>query len=236
MNYQNISKVANLLYLENESHGHYAGIKNINRLIGKQGMHKRFLCYNCMSMLASKEKLDNHLSDCRRNKFQKVVFPSAEPYETPTLKFKNYKKTLKQGFCCYLDFESLLKKTEYHTKDRTKIENSFSDVDPYTVTTQIHKPAEFCYVIVNVHGKIHKQRQYRGSDCIDVFFESIIKDADEIVKIYENEKLPLKLTPLEEELFKKSKRCFICKEYFLLDDLKVRHHDHLKGNKYIIIK
>ncbi|OXA47874.1 hypothetical protein Fcan01_16837 [Folsomia candida] len=70
-------KVVNLFHFANceESSGHYATITNISRLINKQGGHKSFVCYNCLNVFTSEERLDKHQELCFQFKSQAVRMP-----------------------------------------------------------------------------------------------------------------------------------------------------------------
>jgi hypothetical protein len=62
MNYMPLFKTVNLLYLkdENSGHGHFVGIKDIDRLAGSHNNHRNVLCLNCFSS----RMIEQHMVDC----------------------------------------------------------------------------------------------------------------------------------------------------------------------------
>jgi hypothetical protein len=50
-NYKKIFNSVNLLLLQNKfaTHSHFVGIKDINRLLGRQNHHRKSVCFNCLN-------------------------------------------------------------------------------------------------------------------------------------------------------------------------------------------
>ena len=71
-------QVINLLLIANEETNHYCWIKNMSRLLSKQGCDhngKRYFCYRCLNSFYSVKSLDKHKEYCQNNEAVKIEMP-----------------------------------------------------------------------------------------------------------------------------------------------------------------
>ncbi|XP_076236198.1 uncharacterized protein LOC143180386 [Calliopsis andreniformis] len=112
----------NLLYVENDSIGHFAWIKNLSRLVGTQlSKHeeKKFICDRyvqnvCVHFFNSRERLDAHLDD-RQNMNKCTVLLRSE--DDKWLKFTNYCRKDRIPFVVYPDLECVLEEIKDSVQD-----------------------------------------------------------------------------------------------------------------------
>ena len=153
-----------------------------------------------------------------------AVFPEkSEDGTNPTIKFKNIQHIMKAPYVVYADTESIIKPT------------TTPNTDTNTVQSSEHIPCSFAYVIVRSDGKVISERLYRGEDAMDVFFQQLEQELENIREDLKNER-PLAMTEEEQEAHNNAGKCWICdgpfKPYEQGDTgglWKVRDHDHLTG-------
>ena len=88
----------------------------------------------------------------------------------PTIKFKNTLAMMKAPYVIYADTESIIKLTASSTSDSN------------TVQSSEHIPCSVAYVVVRFDGKVVSQSLYRGEDAMDVFFQQLEDELEEIRK------------------------------------------------------
>ena len=194
---------------------HYAYIKDLSKLLSKQGSNhngKKYYCRNCLHGFNNNVALDNHKSmGCVNQEACKAVLPKAED---ALMKFKNYKYMDKHPYVIYADFESILEKQDNNVK--------------YAV----HKPVSFCYYVVGVDGIKRTPVLYRGNDVIQTFLSMINKEVDDLCFIMQTVK-KMNLSPFETEIYNATDYCRFCQNKFIEGDvqvdIKVRDHDHVTG-------
>lgn len=209
-NYDKSYQVVNLLkIMRNENDFHYAGIRDLNRLLGRQNLHRREVCFNCLRTFSTKKILAKHVGLCKKFKTQKVKMPDHEIGKPkPTLKFQSISKQLKAGYVSYADFECI-QVPEADDKD-----------------TKRHVPCGFAYIVVQDDHEIVDWRVYRNPDCVDVFFLDMHKWGARVKKIFET-RVPVVITEQDKINLKNATHCDICLEE-LLDD-RVLDHCHRTG-------
>ena len=139
------------------------------------------------------------------------MVPSAD---TKILEFNQYQKSDKASFIIYADLESLLEKTD---GCKNNPENLFA--------TKVGKyiPSGFSVPSISSFKSIkNKHDVYRGKDCIKKFCESLKKHTMKIINV-KNKKMKL-LTNGQQESYKNTRICYICKEKF--------ENRYLKDKKY----
>ena len=107
-----------LQLFERDGMQHYATIRNISRLVGRQLSnhgHTDHCCRRCLHAYSSQELLNAHALDCchvQRNKFPK----------DPKCRFTNIQKQLLSPFVgvVYADFESILQRVGDEAMDTTQ--------------------------------------------------------------------------------------------------------------------
>ena len=201
------------LYCENE---HYACIRDISKLIGKQNHHKKELCYNCLQAFDTRRLLNNHVELCQNFKTQKVVLPTHDKHgDPPLLSFNSVSKQLKAGYVCYADFEAVLKKTDIQSASGN------------TKKVKEHKPSGFAYAVVRDDNVVVQHEVYRGEDCVEIFFQKMDELGTKVKLLNEKYKDPV-YTHEDLEKFKQATDCHICG--IALEDSKVYDHCHRTGN------
>ena len=207
---------------------HYCWIKNFNRLCSAENKHngETFFCLRCITPHWTKQTLADHLVYCKGVDAppSHAVYPEkSEDGTNPTIKFKNSKNMMNAPYVIYADTESIIKPVDSPTTDSN------------TVQTSEHVPCSFAYVIVRSDGKVVSEQLYRGEDAMDVFFQQL---EQELENIREDPKhiRPLRMTEEEQEAHNNTGKCWICdgpfKPYKDGDChglWKVKDHCHITG-------
>ena len=101
----------------------------------------------------------------------------------------------------------------------------------YTEKYQDHIPCSFPYKIVCIDDKFTKLSiLYRGENAAYEFIKAILEEykyCKKIIEEYFNKNLIM--TEEEENLFRKSNNCWICKSFINNDEEKVRDHCLVTG-------
>ena len=97
------TRQVDLLYFNN----HYFLIRNMERLLSKDGVKKKLFCLRCCQGFHSQLAHEKHVALCENHEAAKVRMPF---YDSSTLKFQDYAKTMRAPFVAYFDFESILSK------------------------------------------------------------------------------------------------------------------------------
>ena len=82
----------NLLLIKDGDNSHYCLIKNLSRLLGKRTHHngQEYYCSNCLHGFTEKQKLDDHIEACYKQRTQRIVFPESKDAK---VRFKAVKKS-----------------------------------------------------------------------------------------------------------------------------------------------
>ena len=207
---------------------HYCWIKDFNRLCFDQNKHhgKTFFCTRCITPHCSERTLKEHQIYCRGVDTPPchAFFPEkSEDGTNPTIKFKNIQHMMKAPYVVYADTEAIIKPT------------TSPNTDSNTVHTSTHIPCSFSYVVVRSDGKVISEKLYRGEDAMDVFFQQLEDELEEIRKDLKNAR-PLEMTKEEQEAHNNTGKCWICDRPFRSYKdgdchglWKVRDHDHITG-------
>ncbi|XP_065198789.1 uncharacterized protein LOC135830431 [Sycon ciliatum] len=212
-------EVINLLLYQKEDQNHYCWIKDFSRLCYDQSKHKarKFFCTRCLQPHNTEKSLSNHQEYCDNVTGLSAHMVLPEPDEDgnpPTLKFINHHKMLQCSYVIYADTEALIKKIEGVKSQQTSRDSQ-------------HVPCGFGYVVVRSDGVMTSQCFYRGADAMDVFFDKL-KDEEKKIQSALNNPAPMDLTKEQEELFRETEDCWICKKK--LGEDRVRDHDHITGD------
>ena len=207
---------------------HYSWIKDFNRLCFDQTRHKerKHFCTRCISPHSSKRTLSDHLIYCRGVDAAPchAVFPQAtEDGSPPTIQFKNIQHMMKAPYVIYADTESIIKPVDS------------PNTDTNTIHTSTHIPCSFAYVVVRSDGKVISERLYRGEDAMNVFFDWLEQELENIREDLKHIR-PLRMTEDDWVNHENATKCWICdgpfKDYNPGDTgglWKVLDHDHLTG-------
>ena len=128
-------QVINLLFIANEETNHFCWIKNMSRLLSKQGSDhngKIYFCYRCLNSFPSVKSLEKHTEYCQNNEAVKIEMPTGSIY------FKNHYRKQRVPFVVYADFECFTEKIDTCQPD---------DGKSFTNRYQKHKPSGFSYLI-----------------------------------------------------------------------------------------
>ena len=207
---------------------HYCWIKNFNRRCSAENKHngETFFCLRCITPHWTKQTLADHLVYCKGVDAppSHAVYPEkSEDGTNPTIKFKNSKNMMNAPYVIYADTESIIKPVDSPTTDSN------------TVQTSEHVPCSFAYVIVRSDGKVVSEQLYRGEDAMDVFFQQLEQELENIREDLKHIR-PLRMTEEEQEAHNNTGKCWICdgpfKPYKDGDChglWKVKDHCHITG-------
>ena len=178
---------------------HYCWIKDFNRLCFDQNKHEHRLhyCLRCISPHSSERTLQGHMIYCRGVDTPPchAVFPEkSEDGTNPTIKFKNIQHMMKAPYVVYADTESIIKPT------------TTPNTDSNTVQSSEHVPCSFAHVVVRSDGQVTSECLYRGEDAMDVFFQQLEDELEEIRKDLKNAR-PLEMTKEEQEAHNNTGKC-----------------------------
>ena len=90
---------------------HYAWIKDLNRLLYDQNLHKSrtYFCERCLHGYSREDLLEQHKPECRGHG-KRAIGIQMPTKEKSILKFVDYQKQLKVPYIIYADFESIINK------------------------------------------------------------------------------------------------------------------------------
>jgi hypothetical protein len=235
MNYMPLFKTVNLLFLkdENSDHGHFVGIKDIDRLLGSHNNHRKVLCFNCLNRF-SPRMIEQHMVDCFLFNPQKVEMPKKTNDSLPTMCFKNFKHMLKRAFVAYCDFECFMKKRKSFHYKRNKLSFDVGENSSFTNLAFKHEPTGYCFVIIDNNGKLFYKSKYRGKNAVGRCLEELDTISKQIFEKYTFYS-ELEMSYDDEVNFANSTSCYICEKEYQEGDVRVRDHDHLvtgKGSNY----
>lgn len=166
----------NLLLLHEGRKSHYVYICDFAKFVSlKQLTEKdtrRFPCERCQHMFRTRERLEEHLTDCRYFKPQRTILPEATPNAegkidlVPYIEFENVRRTEFSPVAVYADFETLIQKTsKFGSHDSSKS----------STTTLTDLPAcGFAYRVVSEKfPQLEEFSLYRGPDALDRFMDQM---------------------------------------------------------------
>ena len=223
----------NLLLLTEVKDGkvfsHYCWIKDFDKLCHDQTKHEHRLhyCLRCISPHSSERTLQDHLVYCRGVDAPPchAVFPEVDQ-ETgyiPKTKFRHFQNMIKAPYVVYADTESIIRPTTTPTTNSN------------TTQTSEHVPCSYFYIVVRSDGEVTNMSTYCGEDCMDVFFQQLEDELEEIRNDLKNIR-PLEMTPEDWYKHNTTDNCWICDGPF--EDYsdgdthclwKVKDHDHITG-------
>lgn len=192
----------NLLYIEDDTKGHYCYIKDLAKLlVGQMTKHtsKIYICDGCLSRFQTPEKLKAHLNlqECSK---QVTILP--DPGKN-VIQFVNSHKSVKLEFVIYADFETFMMPFD------TAVPNAESK---YIMNTDIHVPYSFSYKIkCSYDDSLNTLRIYRGKNCSETFVKMLIDDTKDIFTNHILQNRPMApLTPDQVSKAKNATHCYMC--------------------------
>lgn len=208
----------NLLVLNRGDKYHYVWIKNLNRLLSFDRSNSRVFCPYCLHGFEKKrngeKNLEKHKPYCKPYGPQRIILPEEGE---DIVRFTDFAKQQRIPFVIYADFETLNCKIQ-------GCENS-----PTTSSTQMkteHVPCGFSYQIISEYMRF-PVKTYRGENTAEEFLRQLVVVEKELLSIVKYT-VPMKLNQMEEEVFKQSTHCHICRGVVEPFE-KVRDHDHISG-------
>ncbi|XP_076248100.1 uncharacterized protein LOC143187768 [Calliopsis andreniformis] len=208
-----------LLYIENDSTGHFAWIKNLSRLVGTQlskHKEKEFICDRCLHFFNSRERLDAHQNNCQNMNKCTVLLPSEDD---KWLKVNNYCRSDRVPFVVYEDLECVLE----------KIKDSVAD-ECISHAYQHHRVFSIGYCMHCSYDTSLSSYQYRRDiDCVSWFIQELKNLAQTVKSILSNNISMVHLTKEQWDEFHNVIHCHICEKPFDINETRVRDHCHLTG-------
>ena len=189
---------------------HYVGVHDLNMLLNCRHREsniqiRSFWCHTCLHGFRYQKTYESHIDLCKKNIERTTMYNM--PQETEVL-FTDWNKTIRKEFVVYADLEAILPPDDqYH---------------------QRHEPIAAGLVLVQ-NGQTVFYKQFVGSGCVVAFLKCLEKISKTIVHPWYKENACKKMLPLtreENEIFRKSHYCYLCKKVSLN---LVRDHDHFTG-------
>lgn len=220
--------LVHLFYYKQGDKAHYCYIKDINRLLGKDGV-KHFTCPICCEFQShgtgGENAMEKHMSYCISG--QKVEMPKIKD----EIKFSHFNNINECPIRIYADFQTFNDKSmSYNSKNGKSTFNTG------------HKPASFKILVVSdieidgyekVNKYYSKSIIYKGEDCDVVFVRQIQELETELGEMIQQSQFDNKyniiMSEEQKEEHKCCSSCWICKNQFTSDNKKVRHHNHSTG-------
>lgn len=209
------NKIIDLFLIKNKDKSHYCWIKNINRFLNNELSQNRakFICRSCFVHFEVKEKYENHVEECSKNK--PIIFQKPKK---DYIQFEHIERSQKIPYVIYADFESIIKKFEMPANNPNM---------SWTENIGKHIASTFCAVVVDLNEEIIDIEVYRGHNAGEKFNEYIIKMCDYLINLGDKKIKPL--TQKQQKEFDKSMKCSHCFKEFTKENPKVRDHDHFTG-------
>ena len=164
----NYNRVVNLMIIEDNDKRHYVAIKSLGRLLSMQNSkHKesQHFCTNCLQGFTEQRPRDEHYAYCRSNESVRIEMPT----KRPIVEYSNGQHQFKVPFVMYADFESILE----------PIQGAINNPNVSSARgVNVHTPSGWCLRSKFAYGNVDNPlTQYRGSDCVERFYEHIISEA-----------------------------------------------------------
>ena len=214
--------VINLLLLKEGEKQHYTYISNFNRLIGKRGSKKSFICFSCLYSSKSQAAYDNHILKCKKDEFiQEVRLPETE--KERILKY-DCMHNLETPFAIFADTETFPVPLDI-CKNNPQMSS--------TTNTHIHEINSYSYFIVCFETDEYSKGPitYVGPKAGEKLVKALVKEGVEIQKLLKYT-TPMYLTTNDKIKHAKNEICIICKEKVIPRESGVVHHSHITG-KYL---
>ncbi|KAJ8671348.1 hypothetical protein QAD02_002607 [Eretmocerus hayati] len=244
----------NLLLLHDGEKSYYCYIRHLSRLISGQISshgHVTFTCNTCFHCFPTRDKLQEHKSNCSEINDCPVILPNENE---KTLKFKNHHQKEAIHSIVYADFECLLTQYNYEqVNDRFFELNNVYEDDKENIPPQESPNATFSdygkYAKLKkskivgkafqrhvpysaglyYHDRYEAGKSYytssRRRNCTTLFAQELKRIAEVVQREIQN--FPtLHMSVEDEEMFQALNSCHICGEEFNDGDKKVRDHQH----------
>ncbi len=202
-----------LLYWNN----HFAYIKSFSAFIADlhYSHRKKEFCKKCFGFFIDKVSYDLHSPYCNIAGIPDPIF--IFPEEHTTLSFANIRYMQAAPFVIYADFECLLFNTKIQSGHMTEFYSK-------------HIPCSVAFKVVCQNPTLASfpLELHSGPDSPNWFLQRISEIEEKCIEILYDEKRMI-FTEGDKIEFNDATHCYLCKKVFLVDQDKVRDHDHLTG-------
>eukprot|EP00117_Sycon_ciliatum_P031401 scpid62195/ scgid0665/ len=203
----------NLLLFGDGQTQHWVYIKNMSRLVASStSRRKHFICFRCLSLHLSQDKLDRHLLYCKEHAMARVEMgkPDAQ------ISFSNFHKRLPAPYVIYADCEALISSMD----EPTKIGNA-------TEQKNEHLACSVCYIVVRSDGHVTNCYDYRGEDAMYHFLLAL-EEEEERIRADLTQPAAMNFTDEQQMAFDTATVCWVCENPLGGD--RVRDHCHITGD------
>ncbi|XP_076291056.1 uncharacterized protein LOC143214203 [Lasioglossum baleicum] len=212
----------NLLFIQNaaKTHGHFACIRNLSRLVSSQLSKKKnhkHICDRCLQYFPTPERLNIHTIDCERMNDCALTLPTSED---KWLHFKNFVNKEQAPFIIYADLECLLLPEEQEGEDRAA-----------RVQYQQHHAFSIGYYIhCRYDESLCEYQVYRDKAGCAAWFANRLYELSQKLQPLFDKTVPMNpLTEAEKLNFRTATHCHVCEKTFEENDIRVRDHCHFTG-------
>lgn len=217
---------------------HYILIENMEAFLRKKydaqrNYSKTINCKFCFAGFRSKTRKDEHEKWCKGGRKTIIEF---EKNTNKKIEFTKFWSTFPHLLCGFVDFESLLEKTENFGKEvcnHCEKKSLKSCEHSYTHLYHQHKAVSYTFVVVDRDNKVRHQNIYTGVDAAENFLKTLVQLQpyfSEILQSFQE----MDFTEEDRLLFEQTKICHLCGGDFSELTIekrgpKVRDHCHVTG-------
>jgi len=229
------------LSLDDDDHGHFILVTNLNKLLTICGSPNLFYCHNCLHHFTTDEILKNHTIHCSKLEPLKTHMP-----DKPNYKFEGFKNMIPPSYRIIADFECFLKPNDdvfIHRKITNPHEYVFEkiklagEIDYY----ESHIPCGYSWICIDSDDNVVEHRVYRAKndneDVARIFLREICSFVDlltEQIQIHQERSKRTMLNAPEDERPPFGELCWFCdKEIHYTNDPWARHHSHMSPYEFV---
>lgn len=234
----NGSNIINILMVrrttEEGSENHFLYIKDVNKYLRSiyssktsgstsKSYQKRYYCLNCLNGFGSTKILHDHERLCGMNSPKIEELPENNGKDN-ILKFRKVENSHFGEYIGFLDFESVLPKTERKCEECTSLKCKCDK--SYTSVVSNQKPIGYSFIVLKKNVVKH-QKTYIGENAGEHLVEHLLSIEDSVRENL-SEKRKMIFTKEDRKNFENSTSCYLCNKSF--DSLlKNRDHSHMSG-------
>ena len=207
----------NLLRYEMDENTHFCWIKNLNGFVRYNSDKAVYTCPYCLSIFYRPDTFAKHRTSNKCSmSYDGLAMKVLPKRDDAVTEFKHWSKLLQVPFVIYADIESVLKPVNMQQGESTTVE-------------QEHIANHIGCRLVSRYPELldDNYKQFDGENCIDQFLEYLFTMENRVADVLDSTNIPMNLTTDEEIAFQNATHCWACNG--VLDDDRVRDHDHLNG-------
>ncbi len=242
-----LDNVCNLLVIPNGEKDHIVWIRNLGRLLRKEGDNKNqnYWCSQCLTCsYLTKEQLDNHQVSCFKNEAVHCIMPiKFDPTKVDKkgnvakaqdeVKFVNHNNKFKHPVSVYLDFESTLLSCKNHEANFQKPENNGKKHEVKTTKYQKHKCNSVGIKFNCIHSEYSKPIEIFSNDNSEEVLKFTVEKLEEYAEysygLIKSHEKKIIISDEQKKDHEKALICLSCSSEFSKENKKVLHHDHVNG-------